>query len=39
MILVVGLSSVWQRTLFFDAVVPGEVNRALQQFLAAHAGQ
>lgn len=28
MILVVGLSSVWQRTLFFDAFHPGEVNRA-----------
>ena len=28
MILVVGLSAVWQRTLFFDKVQPGEVNRA-----------
>lgn len=28
MILVVGLSSVWQRTLFFDRFHPGEVNRA-----------
>lgn len=28
MILVVGLSSVWQRTLFFDAVHAGDVNRA-----------
>ena len=28
MILVVGLSSVWQRTLFFDGVRIGEVNRA-----------
>jgi tagatose 6-phosphate kinase len=27
MILVVGLSSVWQRTLFFDALQTGEVNR------------
>ena len=27
-ILVVGLSSVWQRTLFFDEFHPGEVNRA-----------
>jgi len=30
MILVVGLSSVWQRTLFFDAIQPGEVNRAIR---------
>ena len=30
MILVVGLSSVWQRTLFFDEVRAGEVNRAKQ---------
>ena len=28
MILVVGLSSVWQRTLFFNEICPGEVNRA-----------
>jgi len=28
MILVMGLSSVWQRTLFFDGFHPGEVNRA-----------
>jgi tagatose 6-phosphate kinase len=28
MILVVGLSAVWQRTLFFDALDPGTVNRA-----------
>lgn len=28
MILVVGLSSVWQRTLFFPGFRPGEVNRA-----------
>jgi tagatose 6-phosphate kinase len=28
MILVVGLSSVWQRTLFFESFHPGEVNRA-----------
>jgi tagatose 6-phosphate kinase len=28
MILVVGLSSVWQRTLFFQGFQPGEVNRA-----------
>lgn len=28
MILAVGLSSVWQRTLFFNGFCPGEVNRA-----------
>lgn len=28
MILVVGLSACWQRTLFFDGFHPGEVNRA-----------
>ncbi len=30
MILVVGLSPVWQRTLVFDKIIPGKVNRAVR---------
>src|ERR1035441_8183088 len=30
MILVVGLSPAWQRTLEFDEIVPGKVNRAVR---------